>query len=93
MSYQYDCRDTSGKSVPKELFMVGSAGEIPGLKPGESREETVPVDRICDFSQPGEYEIQVSRSDVGDPKRPLVKSNIITISVISRSPFDSHLLD
>lgn len=80
-SFQYDCRNASGESVVKQLSGIGSLGDVPAIKPGESSERTAPISRICDFSRPGQYQIQVSRMDVLDPKRPVVKSNEITITV------------
>jgi hypothetical protein len=80
-SYRYDCRDASGKSVLRQLKGVGSVGEIPVLKAGESREEEVPVSRVCDFSRPGRYELQVSRSEPADTEHRVVKSNKITLTV------------
>jgi hypothetical protein len=39
-----------------------------------------------DFSQPGEYVIQVSRNIGDDEKQGVVKSNIITITVVAPPP-------
>lgn len=63
-SFQYDCRNPSGESVLKQLSGIGSLHEVPAIKPGESSERTVPISRACDFSRPGQYQIQVSRIDV-----------------------------
>jgi hypothetical protein len=80
-SYRYGCRNVVGKSVEKEIVMVGSAHDVPVLKPGESHEETAPVSRACDLSRPGQYEIQVSRKIPNDPQHGVVKSNTIKITV------------
>jgi hypothetical protein len=80
-SYRYDCHNDPGISVMKEIVMVGSAHEAPILKLGESHEETIPLGRACDFSKPGAYVIQLSRSDIADPKHHAIKSNEITITV------------
>jgi hypothetical protein len=55
------------------------------LKPGEAREEEIPLDQLYDLSQPGRYTISASRrlSDVTtDPRSHTVAySNSITITV------------
>jgi hypothetical protein len=82
MSYRYDCRDESGKSVAKEIFAMGSLGEVPALRPGESREGNAEISNACDLSRPGKYEIQVSRPIPDDPQHRVVKSNKITVTII-----------
>jgi hypothetical protein len=81
-SFSYACHDASGKSVAKEFFAIGSLGEIPALHPGESRDETTLISNACDLRKPGKYQIQLSRADVVDPKRQIVKSNMITVTVV-----------
>lgn len=81
-SYRYDCRDAAGRSVAKQLKGVGSGHEVPGFKAGESRESWVTLNRVCDLSQPGEYKIQLSRTEPVDLQHSIrVKSNKITITV------------
>ncbi len=80
-SYEYTCHDAGGKSVAKEIALVGSIHDAPILKPGESHEELAPVSRACDLSRPGRYTIQLSRSDPGDPGHRVVRSNTITMNV------------
>jgi hypothetical protein len=81
--YQYDCWDSKGNSVKKEArgSGLGSVGEYPTLKPGESREEEASLDRACDLGRPGQYEIQASSIIPGDPAHRVVKSNRIKITV------------
>jgi len=82
MGFHYDCRDAAGRSVEKEIMLVGSVHEPPILKPGESWDEEPPISRACDLSQPGLYEIQVSRIVPFDAKKRVVKSNTIKITVM-----------
>lgn len=82
-SLHYDCRDAAGNSVTKGLQGgLGSGHEVSGLKPGESREENLPLGPACDLGRPGQYEIQISTSLPSDPKHRLVKSNTIKITVM-----------
>jgi hypothetical protein len=67
MGFRYECRDAAGRLVEKEILLVGSIHDPPILKPGESRDEEPPISRACDLSQPGIYEIQLSRDVVKSP--------------------------
>jgi len=67
---------------PKQPFTIS----ISALKPGESVSEVTNLARWVDFSQPGEYVIQVSRNIGDDEKQGVVKSNIITITVVAPPP-------
>lgn len=82
-SFQYDCRNAVGRRVTKETpgQGLGDVHDLPALKPGQSLEENVPIDRACDLSQPGQYRIQVSASDPSDPKHVIVRSNPVSITV------------
>jgi hypothetical protein len=85
ISYKYDCRDASGKSVTKQVSMDGhvSGHEVPGLKAGESRETGISLGQVCDLSQPGQYDIQLSRTEpIGNEQSIRVKSNKITVTVL-----------
>jgi hypothetical protein len=78
--YEYDCRNQAGLSVRKaDLGILEAIGDQPTIKPGESDNETAPIGRTCDISQPGEYTIQISRSFADDV---VVKSNTIAITVL-----------
>jgi hypothetical protein len=78
--FHYECRDATGRSVEKEIMLVGSVGDPPILRPGESRDEEPPISRACDLRRPGVYEIQVSRIVPFDAKR-MVRSNTIRLTV------------
>ncbi len=80
--YEYSCRDSSGKSVSKEMLMVGSGHDSPALKPGEIYTSTVLLDRVCDLGQPGRYEVQLSRGVPMGRRDHIVRSNKIVITVI-----------
>jgi len=81
-TYEYSCHDASGNSVRKEITMVGSAHDAPSIKPGETYPSTVLLNRVCDLSQPGQYEIQLSRGVPMGSHDHVVKSNAIEITVI-----------
>jgi hypothetical protein len=81
-TYQYSCHDSSGSSVSKEIPMVGSVHEPPSIRPGETFTSSVFLERVCDLSRPGRYEIQLSRGVPMGSHDHLVKSNKITITVV-----------
>ena len=81
-TYEYSCHDSSGNSVSKEIPMVGSVHDPPSIKPGESYTSTVLLNRVCDVSRPGRYEIQLSRGVPMGSHDHVVKSNKIAITVV-----------
>jgi hypothetical protein len=83
-AYTYDAKDQYGNPVPER---TPSSDYRPNfvmrtLKPGESATENSNVARWYDFSQPGKYTIQVSRFIHGNIGDPVVKSNIVTVTVL-----------
>lgn len=84
--YQYDCRDKTGKSAKRDamgLFGPGGDHPVESIKPGDSYDELIPINRVCDLSQPGKYTIQVSRTFKDQSgKDEAVKSNLVTITVL-----------
>jgi len=85
-SYRYNCPNSATtasrkneKGLEQGLLTVG--GEAHALKPGESYEELAPISEACDMSEPGQYLVQLSRSDPGDPSRRAVTSNTIKTTV------------
>jgi hypothetical protein len=80
-TYEYSCRDSSGRSVSKDIAMVGSAHDPPTVKPGGTYSSTVILNRVCDIRQPGRYEIQLSRGIPMGSRDHVVKSNKIAIAV------------
>ena len=92
-SYYVDVHDSNGNSVglrkPNEVRMIGDdhGGHLLGtkdnlLQPGESMIDQEHVGKWLDMSTPGTYTIQVSAHISDDPKSDVVKSNIITITVL-----------
>jgi hypothetical protein len=85
-SYEYDVRDIAG-NVPQKREHKGP-GRLSTitrtLKPGESVTDNANVARWLDLSQPGEYTIQVSRRINGHVDDDVVKSNIITVTVLPK---------
>lgn len=90
--YDYEVRDSSGKLVgprrPNEERMIGggrggilSCEKCNVLKPGESKIDFVSLAEF-DMSEPGTYTIQASTHISDDPASDVVKSNIITITVL-----------
>jgi hypothetical protein len=83
-TYEYVCHDSAGKLVSKEIAMVGSAHDG-GSALAETRGDhtsTVLLNRVCDISRPGRYEIQLYRGvPMGRPEY-LIKSNKITLDVV-----------
>jgi hypothetical protein len=80
-TYEYSCHDSAGNLVSKEIVMVGSAHDPPLLKPGEAYDSTVLLNRVCDLSRPGRYEVELYRGvPMGQPQY-VIKSNKIEITV------------
>ena len=94
--YDYDVRDSNGNLVgPKQSNNVetisGGEERLRGtkdmvLQPGESKIDYVPLASWFDMSKPGIYTIQVSAHITNDPASDVVKSNIITITVMAPDP-------
>jgi hypothetical protein len=83
--FSYDCRDESGRVVPKDYPVMGSLGDHPvlaSLNSGDVKEQIIRVDRACDLNRAGKYTIQLSMVDPNDPKHGSVKSNKLTVTVI-----------
>lgn len=80
--FQYDCRDQAGHSVARDYPLMGSIGDRPMiiLKPRESHTEKVEIRPACDLTNPGQYEIQLSRGLPRDQSN-IVISNTITVNV------------
>jgi hypothetical protein len=90
--YMYEVRDASGNLVElkkhKDLIMT-SDGEnrVQGtkdmvLQPGESKINFESLESLYELDKPGSYTIQVSEHISNDPLSDVVKSNIITITVL-----------
>jgi hypothetical protein len=98
-NYIYDVRDEDGNEVAKieKKYHGGSSLWPCILKPGETDSPGGGrISVLYDFSRPGKYRIQVSRSEWGDENRPesagtgkadqgVVKSNIITVTVLPKA--------
>jgi hypothetical protein len=98
--YMYDVRDGGGNPVEfkkhKDLIdgkMMTSGGEnrIAGtndmvLQPGESKINFEPLSSHYEMDKPGTYTIQVSEHISNDPASEVVKSNILTITVVAPEP-------
>jgi hypothetical protein len=86
-NFKYDVRDQHGTAAAKVVRAhpeLGPAASYQGcnLPPGKSHTSGSLLSRIYQFNQPGEYTIQVSRPDTGNPGGGIVKSNTITITVL-----------
>ena len=81
-TFEYSCKNSSGNSVSKEIFMVGSVHDPPWIKPGKTYTSTVLLNRVCDLSRPDRYYIQLSRGVPMGHHDSAVKSNKIAISVV-----------
>jgi hypothetical protein len=56
------------------------------MQPGENKIDFIPLGNELDMSKPGTYTIQASAHVFDDPKSDVVKSNIITITVVPLDP-------
>lgn len=79
------------------MFKGGGPGHLIGtkdnvLQPSESNIDRGDVSQAFDMSKPGTYTIQLSQHVANDPKSDVVKSNIVTITVLpvgEKSPVDA----
>jgi hypothetical protein len=86
----FEIRDSNGNVVEwKKLdnSRIGGEARITGTKdmvmqPEEIRIDTAPLSTWFDMSQPGTYTIQISQHISNDPASDVVKSNIITLTVL-----------
>jgi len=88
--YIYDVRDENGKSVEipgehPELWGGSWRGPC-ALAPRDSRTSGSRLSTLYDFTKPGQYTVQVSRYIGKSAKEGVVKSNIITITVVGSQP-------
>ena len=83
VTYKYEIRDPSGKLVD-EKKLGPPHGHLSSfvLKPGEERTENIPLTTKYDFSEPGQYTIQVSRGVQPGPEGDAIKSNEITVTIL-----------
>jgi hypothetical protein len=85
-SVQFDVRDQHGMEAAKVALkhpeLLPFSFQHCTLAPGESKTRGTLISGVYQLSEPGEYKIQVSRLDEGDPARAFVKSNTITITVL-----------
>ena len=92
MHYTVSVHEESGKDAAEtkygsaakkhQLFTLSEAETL--LKPGERLEEHVVLTKLFDLSSPREYVVQLSRPASADPKDGVIKSNVITITVVSK---------
>ncbi|MGA3080303.1 MAG: hypothetical protein ABSD44_02845 [Terracidiphilus sp.] len=87
--YAVQVHDTNGKDAPEtEYGRAARANAVQfgsmvtdWIKPGGKFEEGVDLNKLFDLTSPGEYEVQLSRHISDDPKKDVVTSNKITITV------------
>ncbi|MGA9670806.1 MAG: hypothetical protein WBQ94_16465 [Terracidiphilus sp.] len=95
--YYFEVRDSTGNLVgprkPNEVKLKGddrgaaaSGTKDMVLQPGESKFDFLPLYSWFDMSAPGTYTIQALAHIADDPKSDVVKSNIITITVVAPKP-------
>jgi hypothetical protein len=95
--YHLEIRDSDGREVgprhPNEVIMADSdKGGIPTdprqnlLLPRASTIDILPLAKRFDIRKPGDYTIQVWAHVSDDPKSDIVKSNIITVTVLPPPP-------
>jgi len=91
---QYDVRDSSGNPVvhTKSKVMSGStrvmrpASQPEMLQPGESKVIFEDVGSWYEMDKPGTYVVQVSECVSDDAGADVVKSNVLTITVVAPDP-------
>jgi hypothetical protein len=96
-AYHLDVRDSDGREVGprhpnekvmntsnKEMIILGSREIL--VQPNESKMQYLPLASQFDIRNPGDYTIQVWTHVSDDPKSDIVKSNIITVTVLPPPP-------
>ncbi len=87
-NFRYDVTDAAGGTVPKIARKHPEIGETSSiwpcvLKPGQSANAAGGrISNVYDLSRPGEYSIQVSSFVARDPRSDVVRSNVITVTVL-----------
>ena len=87
LNYEIIARDKNGEMLNETIYGKDIKGWLPGsrklftLKPGAEITETSNINKLYDFSMPGEYTIQVERKLPASEGKGTVKSNTITITV------------
>jgi len=86
-NYHFDVRDEDGRLVPKRVY------PHPELDTGKPVNRTVKsqetfmeeqrVSALYDMKRPGEYVVQVWRRASENPKDGVVRSNVLTITVVN----------
>ena len=87
--YIYDVLDENGKSVaiPGDHPELGGGSiQFCELAPRDSTNTGSRLTTLYDFTKPGQYTVQVSRYIGKSAKEGVVKSNIITITVLPAPP-------
>jgi hypothetical protein len=87
-NYKYEVLDEYGQPMPQIVRNHPAPFRLSPcvIKPGETAKSGGLISILYDFSRPGKYTIQVSRGIQDDPSDELVKSNIITITVVAPEP-------
>ena len=95
--YYFEVRDSRGNLVgPRKSNEVKLKGDDRGaassgtkdmvLQPGESKVDFLPLYSWFDMSAPGTYTIQALAHIADDPASDVVKSNVLTITVVAPDP-------
>jgi hypothetical protein len=86
-NYHFDVRDEHGRPVPKRVYPhpeLDTGSPVNRIvKPQETFTEEQRVSALYDMKRPGQYVIQVWRRASENPKDGVVKSNVITITVVN----------
>jgi hypothetical protein len=93
--YAFDVRDDQGRELPeteygrrmKSGFMRGSRISYT-VAPGESVADEAVMTKLYNFSQPGKYTVQISRSiaQIQGSGKGVVRSNTIAIELVEKKP-------
>lgn len=86
-NYHFDVRDEHGRPVPKRVYphpeLDTGKPVNRTVKPQETFTEEQRVSALYDMSRSGQYVVEVWRRVSENPKDGVVKSNVITITIVN----------
>jgi len=92
-NFVFELLDAKGQALPRKVYNFPQTfghAEFGTLKPGETINHTVNIERLYHINEPGKYTLQVSRHVPKELGGGVIKSNKIAITIAPRqAPADT----